>query len=225
VMTRIAHVTVPAPSQIRIDGPEWVFRSVFGDGHVRLIGVPESANTPATVALLVTEDREPATDALSYVSPADARQLAGAFLAAAEYAENPNDQPTAAPHHTNDPGSAVHPAKNEPAGPGLPERSPDHSPGRNPMVRTTSDVLARAARRLTRRDPGDRVSYTPRELNRLISGVTAREVAGRLRERAAWHREAAAVVRTAHPDVAAWHRDEAIALDELATDELRGQEG
>lgn len=93
------------------------------------------------------------------------------------------------------------------------------------MVRTTRRALATAARRLARREPSGRVSYTPRELNQLIGGVAAREVAGRLRERAGWHREAAAVVGTDHPDVAAWHRDEATALDELAARELPGQEG
>lgn len=89
------------------------------------------------------------------------------------------------------------------------------------MVRTTVRALVRAARRLTRRHSGERVTYSPRELNRLIDGVASREVAGRLRERAEWHREAARVIRTAHPDVAGWHRDEANALDELAARELR----
>lgn len=225
---RVAHVLVPAPHHVGPDGPEWAWHGVFGD-TVRLIGVPAADDAPATVALYIRENFAALSEAIGYVSPAAAREVAGAAVAAAETAEGRGHPMARAPergrHAVNNPGSAVHPTKNEPAEPGLPEQSADHSQGRTPMVRTTRRALATAARRLARREPSGRVSYTPRELNELIGGVAAREVAGRLRERAGWHREAAAVVGTDHPDVAAWHRDEATALDELATRELRGQEG
>lgn len=203
-------VTVPAPHHMTVDsGPEWVFRSLFGDGDVRLVGIPECEDAPAAVALLVATAVEPPCEAIAYLAPDHARQAAGALVGAAENAERGGPR-------SSDPGSAGRTAKHVPAEPGLPNQPQDHSE-RTPMIRTRR-VLARAARRLTRRD---RVSCTPRELNRLITSVTAREVAGRFRERADWHREAARVVDTSHPDVAGWHRDEALALDELARGEDR----
>ncbi len=207
-MTRIAHVTVPGPHHLGAHGPERAWRGVFNDDRVRLVGLPAGEDAPACVALYVCEDIDPRHGVTAYLDPTDAHGFAGAVLAAADAATTTG----------NGPGSAVHPAKHEPAEPGLAQRSPDHL-GRNPMVRTsTGRVLGAAARRLTRRD---RVSYTPRELNRLITSVTAREIAGRLRERAAWHREAAQTVRAHHPDVAGWHRDEAFALDAMANQEVQ----
>ncbi|GAA5128880.1 hypothetical protein [Haloechinothrix salitolerans] len=205
-MSRIAHVTLPAAHYLAAHGPEWVWRGVFGDDTTRLTGVPAGQDAPACVALYVCEDIDPRHGVTAYLDPADAHDVAGAVLAAAHAATS------------NDPGSAGRTAKNDPTEPGLPGSS-EHSTGRRPTVRANNTFVGGRLGvrcRLTRRD---RVSYTPRELNRLITSVTAREIAGRLRQRADWHREAAHTVRAHHPDVAGWHRDEAAALDALANHE------
>ncbi len=91
-----------------------------------------------------------------------------------------------------DPGTAAHSAKNAHAAPGLPNHSRNDSKGRTPMVGKARARISTAAARLAVAIDDELVTYTPQALNELISTVVAREVAGRLRERAAWHREQAA---------------------------------
>jgi len=134
-----------------------------------------------------------------------------------------------------DPGTAAHSAKNKHAAPGLPNQSRNHS-GRNPMVgtkltrcdacdhpRTDSDAPCEVCA-----TSEDLVVYTLHELNRLVSAVAAREVAGRLRERAVWHRERAAtwawLAKNDDDPCALWHEREAKELDKLALRELAGIE-
>ncbi len=78
---RVAHVTVPEPHSI---GPGGVF-----DDDLRLIGVPAGQGAPATVALRVVDAVEPTyPEVTAYFSPHVAREMAGAFMAAAENAEH-----------------------------------------------------------------------------------------------------------------------------------------
>ncbi|PXY31103.1 hypothetical protein [Prauserella muralis] len=87
------------------------------------------------------------------------------------------------------------------------------------MVGKLRAVLGATALRLARAATEDSVTYCPHALNRLISTVTAREVAGRLRERAAWHAwcaEDAGVTAFERQ----WHASEAVELEELAGREL-----
>jgi hypothetical protein len=88
------------------------------------------------------------------------------------------------------------------------------------MIGTARVVIGATARRFASLVTSDQVTYTPRDLNALIDTITTREVAGRLRSRAAWHR---AVVDTQDLPVGtlrAWHLAEADSLDAMAADEL-----
>jgi hypothetical protein len=126
-----------------------------------------------------------------------------------------------------DPGTAARTAKNAPTAPGLPNHSDDRSE-RNTMVSATRAVLSATARRFANLDTRDQVTYTPEDLNKLISTITAHEVAGRLREHAARHDARAdslslpdAALRY-RVDVIRWHRAEALELRNLADRELAG---
>jgi hypothetical protein len=98
------------------------------------------------------------------------------------------------------------------------------------MVGKARTRLGALALRLAVRVTEDTVTYTPEQLNELIEVITAREVAGRLRERAQWHREQAeslyrlvrAVPGTTTLPVAeraGWHEREAETLERLAAQE------
>src|SRR5690606_14576595 len=78
---------------------------------------------------------------------------------------------------------AVRPAKNCTA-PGLPNHTTTASKGRTLMVDTSTSPAAEPS-------TGDELTFTPAELNTLISRACAETVAARLRERAAWHRQQA----------------------------------
>ena len=88
---RIAHVLVPDPHHLGLAGPEWVWHGVCGD-TVRLVGLPADDDAPASVALYVIEAAQPVSDATAYVSPDMARDIAGAWVAAAENAEGGDQQ-------------------------------------------------------------------------------------------------------------------------------------
>jgi len=88
---RIAHVLVPEPHHVGLAGPEWTWLGVCGD-TVRLVGLPADDDAPASVALYVVEAAAPVSDATAYLSPVMARDIAGAWVAAAEHAEG-GDQP------------------------------------------------------------------------------------------------------------------------------------
>lgn len=77
---------------------------------------------------------------------------------------------------SDDPGTAARTAKNENAAPGLPNQPRNDSKGRNPMVSATPKPDGCAV------ESDDLVIYDPRDLNRLISTVTAEAIAARLRE-------------------------------------------
>ncbi|PXY34213.1 hypothetical protein BAY59_01240 [Prauserella coralliicola] len=87
------------------------------------------------------------------------------------------------------------------------------------MVGKLRTALGATAARLARTYTEDSVTYCPHALNRLINVVAAREVAGRLRERADWHAS-----RAEDPAVTAverqWHASEAVELEALADREL-----
>ncbi|WP_106180569.1 hypothetical protein [Prauserella shujinwangii] len=92
------------------------------------------------------------------------------------------------------------------------------------MLRTTRARLIPAAVRMAARITDNHVTYTPHELNRLISHVAAHEVAGRLRERADWH-----TTRADDPGLLPlereWHASEAVELEALAIrEQARGGE-
>jgi hypothetical protein len=140
--------------------------------------------------------------------------------------------------HAQDPEPAADSAKNTAAGPGLTNQSADRSE-RNTMVENHRPAVGSAADQLAVYAPPEPVTYEPHALNALIATVAAREVAGRLRERAAYHRRAAATLTdyaaewaSVPPGTdelveefrAAWHRVEAAELDALAARELAGGE-
>lgn len=83
---RVVRVTVPDPHTIGLGGPEWRWSGTFGD-QLCVNGVPAGEDAPANVALYLVEDIEPFAEATGYISPAAAREVAGALIAAAEYAE------------------------------------------------------------------------------------------------------------------------------------------
>lgn len=83
---RVVQVRIPDPDTIGLGGPEWRWDGPFGD-ELRVCGVPEGEDAPATVAVAVVEDVEPFHEVTGYLSPATAREVAGALLAAAEHAE------------------------------------------------------------------------------------------------------------------------------------------
>lgn len=70
----------------------------------------------------------------------------------------------------------------------------------------------------------NRVVYDPHRMDRLVAQLAAREVAARLRERAAWHRQQAdhdTAGGFPHSEpLAGWHRGEAEALEQIAEREL-----
>ncbi|WP_435061909.1 hypothetical protein [Amycolatopsis thermoflava] len=123
--------------------------------------------------------------------------------------------------------SAAHSAKNATA-PGLPNQSRNDSKGRTPMVGKARTLVSTTAAELAEGIDDELVTYTPHALNELISAVAAREVAGRLRERAAWHRERATtwawVTANSDDPCVLWHEREAKALDRLAGRELESVE-
>jgi hypothetical protein len=121
---------------------------------------------------------------------------------------------------TQDPEPAADSAKNSAAGPGLARQSHNRSE-RNTMVEAPRVAVGSTEDRLAVYAAPDQVTYEPHALNALIATVVAREVAGRLRERAVWHRQAAANLAA---DAAEWHRIEAAELDALAVRELAGGE-
>jgi len=88
---RIAHVLVPEPHHLGLAGPEWAWHGVCGD-TLRLVGLPADDDAPASVALYVVEATDPGCDATAYLTPDMARDIAGAWVAAAENAES-GDQP------------------------------------------------------------------------------------------------------------------------------------
>lgn len=83
---RVVRVEVPNPYTVGRGGPEWRLRGVYGD-YVCLTGIPAGENAPATVELYVVEDVAPFHEAIGYLSPETARQVAGALIGAAEHAE------------------------------------------------------------------------------------------------------------------------------------------
>lgn len=85
-MNRLFTVSLPAPHLIGAAGPEWMFRGVWGD-HARLVGIPEMDGEIPLVALHVFEDADPWGEATMWMSPATARGVAGALLAAADHSE------------------------------------------------------------------------------------------------------------------------------------------
>lgn len=121
----------------------------------------------------------------------------------------------------DDPGAA-HPAKNATA-PGLPNQTRTPSKGRNPMLRTHTQI-ASPLRNTAPRTKDDEVTYTPDELNTLIEEAAASRVAERLRERASAHRERAELWEHATGDLAdphpVFHADEADVLELMAAIEL-----
>jgi hypothetical protein len=119
-----------------------------------------------------------------------------------------------------DPEPATASAKNTAAGPGLTRQSHNHSE-RNTMVETSGPAVGSIEDRLAVYAPPEPVTYEPHALNALIATVAAREVAGRLRQRAAWHRQVATNLTDATGE---WHRIEAAELDALAGRELAGGE-
>jgi hypothetical protein len=120
---------------------------------------------------------------------------------------------------TNDPGTAAHSAKNALAAPGLPNQ-PENYWERNTMVSATRAVLSETARRFAHLVMRDQVVYAPEALNQLIDTTVRREVAGRLRERAAWHRTTVDELGLPTGTRRAWHLAEADALEKLAAYEL-----
>ena len=103
------------------------------------------------------------------------------------------------------------------------------------MVGKARNLIGATAARFAAAIDDELVTYTPGELNTLIDTITGREVAGRLRERAAWHREQARADRDALAEQgyhaagrtslrAGWHTAEADRLDDAARRELeRGE--
>ncbi|MBK1784546.1 hypothetical protein [Prauserella cavernicola] len=97
------------------------------------------------------------------------------------------------------------------------------SPGYLHMVLTELDTASAES---------DVVTYTPQALNKLIDSVCSREVAGRLRGHALWHRDQAAALRARVLEFGVWqmddpmrvqmdsHNAEADRLDAMATQEL-----
>jgi hypothetical protein len=75
-----------------------------------------------------------------------------------------------------DPGAAARTAKNENATPGLPSQTRKDSTGRNLMVSATPKPDKSVV------ESDSLVTYDLRDLNRLISTITAEVVAARLRE-------------------------------------------
>jgi hypothetical protein len=137
---------------------------------------------------------------------------------------------------TQDPEPATASAKNTAAGPSLTNHSTSDLE-RKPMVGARRVAVGSTEDRLAVYATPEPVTYEPHALNALIATVAAREVAGRLRERAAWHRQVAALLAavvanrsSVPPEVddlvqasrAAWHRIEAAELDALAERELAG---
>jgi hypothetical protein len=98
------------------------------------------------------------------------------------------------------------------------------------MVETSRVAVGSTADRFAIASSPEQVTYEPHALNALIATVAAGEVAGRLRERAAWHRQLATnLAADTTGDVveecqAAWHRIEAAELDAVAVRELAGGE-
>ncbi|HJQ48292.1 MAG TPA: hypothetical protein VJ870_18515 [Amycolatopsis sp.] len=99
------------------------------------------------------------------------------------------------------------------------------------MVGKARQLIGATAARFAAAIDDELVTYTPGELNRLIDTITAREIAGRLREGAAWHREQATADREALSEQgyraagrtslrAGWHTAEADRLEDAATHEL-----
>jgi hypothetical protein len=129
----------------------------------------------------------------------------------------------------DDPGPEAHSAKNAPTGPGLTNHS-GSDVERTTMVENPRATIGSTADRLAVYATPEQVTYEPHTLNALIATVSTREVAGRLRERAAYHRQTAAdLTADTTGDLveecqAAWHRIEAAELDALAARELAGGE-
>ena len=99
------------------------------------------------------------------------------------------------------------------------------------MARKARQLIGATAARFAAAIDDELIAYTPGELNRLIDTITAREVAGRLRERAGWHREQATADRDALSEQgyraagrtslrAGWHTAEGDRLEDAATREL-----
>lgn len=82
-------VTVTVPEHCGMDaGKQWTFEGVWDSDYVGVEGVPEQKPDPAVVALTLIEGSSPHGEANTWLSPDTARQLAGALVAAAEYAEH-----------------------------------------------------------------------------------------------------------------------------------------
>lgn len=79
-------VTVPQPHAMGAAGPEWTLTGIWGD-RARLVGIPEMDGEPSVVALHVIEDTDPLDEATLWLTPSQARQLAGALVGAAAHAE------------------------------------------------------------------------------------------------------------------------------------------
>jgi hypothetical protein len=119
-----------------------------------------------------------------------------------------------------DPEPATASAKNTAAGPGLTNHSASDLE-RKTMVGARRVAVGSTEDRLAVYATPEPVTYEPHALNALIATVAAREVAGRLRQRAAWHRQLATNLTDATGE---WHRIEAAELDALAGRELAGGE-
>lgn len=84
-------VTVPEPIDTIAD-KQWTFEGVWDCDYVGVEGLPEQTPDPAVVALSLIEGSSPYGEAHTWLSPDTARQLAGALVAAAEYARGGRDE-------------------------------------------------------------------------------------------------------------------------------------
>src|SRR5690606_16993156 len=77
------------------------------------------------------------------------------------------------------------------AAPGLPNNATDASKGRTPMVDTATTAATVSITDLATHITDNELTFTPAELNTLISRACAQAVAARMRQRAAGHRREA----------------------------------